>query len=639
MFGARAGGVATDSRAGSHFPRGHRARAILLALLFLLARQPASETGLVLSGYLTPGELVVPGEVTLSLTLQNTSDEAIFNVRIFMQTASGADEISRYDAIAAGEIVEATQVVRVTQAQLDAGEVVVFINSGLETETIAGSGNIGIPIEKVRANVRLEFTRQLSSQYVEEGETITIAYMVRNLGNVDLRQISVHDALGNFEERIASLSPGESKTFLNHAMVGADAQSEAYVTYTPQTETAQRRQDLANVEIYLARESLEVELESNMQDVYYGGQVELTARVTNTGSVTLTAISLTDPALGIFTDKPFSLDPGESQEFTRLATLFARRQFQLTARASSPTGNPVSATSNPIDVAVESESGAVFLSVSAQPEMERIRRAGTVNFTVEIINSGFGSVSNVEIGERALGALHTFAVVPAGEPTSRTVALNVTETGEFQFYCAVRDESGRQSMIYAEPVTVTIASDGEEPSAALQPTESPILAGESTRPDSFNVYPYMIAGALILLAALTTLLAVTSFQSGARGACAKSSARRQKEIACSLDSPKKRFRISRPSAFATTGSSSRPTTIGTCARCASPCSIWRRRWAIPCAPRPGTGNPPWPRALPAQPRYSLFAGQIRLPRLYVPQIPPPRRGARQHAGPVFRYQR
>ena len=306
--GRAADSAATDFRAGSHFPARLIARALfwLLPLLFLLgAPCLASETGLVLSGYLTPGELVVPGEVTLSLTLQNTSDEAIFNVRIFMQTASGADEISRYDAIAAGEIVEATQVVRVTQAQLDAGEVVVFINSGLETETIAGSGNIGIPIEKARANVQLEFTRQLSSQYVEEGETITIAYMVRNLGNVDLRQISVHDALGNFEERIASLSPGESKTFLNHAMVGADAQSEAYVTYTPQTETAQRRQDLANVEIYLARESLEVELESNMQDVYYGGQVELTARVTNTGSVTLTAISLTDPAPGIFTDKPF----------------------------------------------------------------------------------------------------------------------------------------------------------------------------------------------------------------------------------------------------------------------------------------------------------------------------------------------
>src|SRR5699024_11324922 len=66
---------------------------------------------------------------------------------------------------------------RVTQAQLDAGEVVVFINSGLDSESVIGSGNIGIPIEKVRANVRLEFTRQLSSQYVEEGESITIAYM------------------------------------------------------------------------------------------------------------------------------------------------------------------------------------------------------------------------------------------------------------------------------------------------------------------------------------------------------------------------------------------------------------------------------------------------------------------------------
>ena len=94
----------------------------------------------------------------------------------------------------------------------------------------------------------------------------------------------------------------------------------------------------------------------------------------------------------------------------------------------------------------------------------------------------------------------------------RTFSLNVEETGDFQFYCAVRDENGRQSTVYAEPVTVTIASDGEEPLAAIQATEAPILAGESTRPDSFNVYPYMIAGALILLAALTTLLAVTSFQ-------------------------------------------------------------------------------------------------------------------------------
>ena len=399
-----------------------------------------------------------------------------------------------------------------TQAQLDAGEVVVFINSGLDSESVIGSGNIGIPIEKVRANVRLEFTRQLSSQYVEEGESITIAYMVRNLGNVDLRQVTVYDALGNFEERVASLAPGETKTFLNQAIVASDAQSEAYVTYTPQTESAQRRQDLENVEIYLAREALEVELESSVQDVYYGGQVELTARVANAGTVPLSAISLTDPALGMFTDKPFSLDPGETVEFTRLATLFARRQFQLTAHASSPTGNPVSATSNPIDVAVEGESSAVFLSIAAQPEMERIRRAGTVNFTVELTNSGFGSVSNVEIGERELGALHTFAVVPAGEPTTRTVSIPVEETGTYQFYCAVRDESGRQSTIYAEPVTVTIASDGEEPSAPLRPTESPILAGESTRPDSFNVYPYMIAGALILLAALTTLLAVTSFQ-------------------------------------------------------------------------------------------------------------------------------
>ena len=514
-LGRFSGRVAAAFRAGNRLPARWIARVpVLLALLLLSMAAPAfaSETALVLSGFITPGELVVPGDATLSLTLQNTSDETIFNVRIFMQTTSGADEISRYDAIAAGEIVEIAQVIRVTQSQLDNGEVVVFINSGLDPANVGGSGNIGIPIEKAQANVRLEFTRQLSSEYVVEGGNVTIAYMVRNLGNVDLRQLTVYDALGDFEERVASLAPGETKTFLNHAVIRSDAQSQAYVTYTPQTESAQRRQDLANVDIFLAREGLEVELESSAQDVYYGGQVELTARVTNTGSVALTAISLTDPALGVFTDKPFSLNPGESAEFTRLATLFTRRQFQLTANASSPTGNPVTVTSNPVGVAVESESDAVFLSVSARPEMERIRRAGYVNFEIELINSGFGSVSNVEIGERTQGALHTFAVVPAGEPTVRTFSLNVEETGDFQFYCAVRDENGRQSTVYAEPVTVTIASDGEEPLAAIQATEAPILAGESTRPDSFNVYPYMIAGALILLAALTTLLAVTSFQ-------------------------------------------------------------------------------------------------------------------------------
>ncbi len=578
--GRAADSAATDFRAGSHFPARLMARALfwLLPLLFLLgAPCLASETGLVLSGYLTPGELVVPGEVTLSLTLQNTSDEAIFNVRIFMQTASGADEISRYDAIAAGEIVEATQVVRVTQAQLDAGEVVVFINSGLETETIAGSGNIGIPIEKARANVQLEFTRQLSSQYVEEGETITIAYMVRNLGNVDLRQISVHDALGNFEERIASLSPGESKTFLNHAMVGADAQSEAYVTYTPQTETAQRRQDLANVEIYLARESLEVELESNMQDVYYGGQVELTARVTNTGSVTLTAISLTDPALGIFTDKPFSLDPGESQEFTRLATLFARRQFQLTARASSPTGNPVSATSNPIDVAVESESGAVFLSVSAQPEMERIRRAGTVNFTVEVINSGFGSVSNVEIGERAGHAAHV-----RGGARGRTHIAHGGPQRDGNRRVPVLLRRARRKRPPEHDLRRTRNRDHRQRrrGALRRPTADgiPHPGGRIHAPGFLQRLSLYDRGRADPVGRAHDAARRHFFPGAARAALAQKAARGgEKEIACSLDSPKKRFRISRPSAFATTGSSSSPTTIGTCARCASPCSIWRRR--------------------------------------------------------------
>lgn len=53
------------SARGSHFPARLIARALfwLLPLLFLLgAPCLASETGLVLSGYLTPGELVVPGK-------------------------------------------------------------------------------------------------------------------------------------------------------------------------------------------------------------------------------------------------------------------------------------------------------------------------------------------------------------------------------------------------------------------------------------------------------------------------------------------------------------------------------------------------------------------------------------------------
>ena len=57
--GRAADSAATDFRAGSHFPARLMARALfwLLPLLFLLgAPCLASETGLVLSGYLTPGE-------------------------------------------------------------------------------------------------------------------------------------------------------------------------------------------------------------------------------------------------------------------------------------------------------------------------------------------------------------------------------------------------------------------------------------------------------------------------------------------------------------------------------------------------------------------------------------------------------
>ncbi|MBE5767287.1 MAG: hypothetical protein E7335_09025 [Clostridiales bacterium] len=487
---------------------------IMATLFFLFIMTPAlgeEEGRLIMSGMMSPGEMVVPGSATLTVFLQNTSDKAIDNVRIFVQPLSGEpEEIGRVESIPAGETIELVLSVQISQAQLNRGEYTIFSNSGGEEGVVNGSGNIGIPITKAEATVEMEFTRQLSGQYAARGDKVTVAYQVRNQGNVELRQIIVRDTLGDYESRISVLAPGETKTILNTVRITANTQSNASVEYVPQTERIAHSQILEPVDIYLSQERLSVQLISAASSVYYGGQTELTVRVKNTGNVRLNGISLTDGNIGMFTEKPFSLEMGETVEFTRMVTLFSDRQFQVTAYAYSPSGNEVIAKSNEVDVKVEGDEAAVFLSIRTQPQMQRINRAGRVTFEIQLINSGFGSVADVQIYERELGKIRSFTVIPAGETTVYYASLPVTETRDFQFRYAVKDGEGREYTGYSDSTTITIASDGETPAPLEDRSSGNMLVGNSTRPDTLDVYPYMIAGALALLAILTTLLAVST---------------------------------------------------------------------------------------------------------------------------------
>ena len=281
------------------------------------------------------------------------------------------------EVLAPGAVETATGTYAITQADIDAGEV-------LNEATVKGTAPNGeMPMdmdphtEPIPQNPELTlakdgFYTDEDGNGLDPGDTLNYTFKVTNIGNVNVNDVSITEISFDLASLPAftivsptdtDLSPGEMQTWtgtytLDQADINAifvdpvvDNVAQANGT-TPNEVPVLSNEDPADIPFppTLLKAEIDIEKSTNGEDadiptgpsIFVGDPVTWEYVVTNTGNVSLTDIDVNDSELGLI-GTIASLDPGESQSLTATGTAELGQYMNLgTATGLSPASEPVS---------------------------------------------------------------------------------------------------------------------------------------------------------------------------------------------------------------------------------------------------------------------------------------------------------
>ena len=459
-----------------------------------------------------PSELVMPGDVTLTFTIVNTSEE-YDATNVYLSSSDGL-RTEPIGQINAGESQVFNRTHTVTQEELDAGQISYIISHDglLQSEEKVNYSPTHCLIEKAIAQPGVEFTRQFSSDCARVGDVVTVTYRVRNTGNVQITSLRVRDSLGDFTSgRVDVLDVGESKLFTSKVTVSQEAVSSPTLTYNvPYIGQEDCTQELEDRRIRIAQENLTATLSIDRSEAAYGESAQLQLTLMNLGNVDMYDIRVTDARDGgLIADSLQMIHGCQPLTITRTVAVREDATYQWRVVATSQSGRQVEILTDPVGLALTpSPEEPPLIDVSAETEYSVIDRSGEIEVDVYLTNPGTASVENVVLREDSQGELHTFAVLAPGI-TCRRVRLSVDEDTELVFTASYANASGEMRLSYAEPLSIRIGRDGVSPIRS-QDEESP-FGGESVKMGEHSgMFLIMIIVASVVLVALTVALLLSS---------------------------------------------------------------------------------------------------------------------------------
>jgi uncharacterized repeat protein (TIGR01451 family) len=233
------------------------------------------------------------------------------------------------------------------------------------------------------------------TQTVVSGATVTFTIQVTNTGDVTLTGVTVGDVLvPNCATTIGVLTPTMSTSYeCTRTNVTADFTNVAVVTGTPPVGPVVTDTDIADVTVITP--SITLEKLPDSQTVGSGDTVTFTVIVTNTGSVTLTNVTVGDVLVPNCTATIGVLTPtvGTSYECTR--TNVTADFTNVAVVTGTPPVGPVVTDTDTADVTVVTPS----ITLVKLPDSQTIESGSTVTFTIVVTNTGSVTLTNVTVGD------------------------------------------------------------------------------------------------------------------------------------------------------------------------------------------------------------------------------------------------
>ena len=342
--------------------------------------------------------------------------------------------------------------------------------------------------------------------YSQVGNVITYAFTITNTGNVTLTNVSLSDPDASVTGGpIVSLAPGEidNSTFTaTYIITQSDIDAGSFtntatVTGTPPFGDNVTDQDTESVDgpqtgaaISLTKDVAAVNGEAGV-DVYsqLGDTITYRFTVTNTGTFTLTNITLTDPDATVSGGPIASLAPGasDSTTFTAAHTI---TQADLDAGAftntavvtgRAPNGSTVS-DDDDANVEGPKTGGSISLIKTANPTAYT-QVGDQITYTFTATNDGLFTLTSVEI-EDLLPNLSALVCSP-NQPTTLSPGETITCTATYQVTLSDIDAgeientafaTGRdpQDALVQDQDDATVQGPAQDPEISLLKTANPI---------------------------------------------------------------------------------------------------------------------------------------------------------------------
>ncbi len=438
------------------------------------------------SGYSAAGQTL-----SYDYVVKNNGTTTINAITVSDNKVAPANLTCPGSSLAAGASETCTGTYVTTQTNVDAGSVT-------NTATAGGTDQYGLPITSNPSSVTVPTAGTTSSLsltktatvggYSAAGQTLSYDYLVKNTGTTTISDITISDnlvAAANLTCPQPSLAPGASETCTGTYVTiqaNVDAGSVTNVATAggtnPSDTPVTSNQSTATVTANGAASSLSLVKSSTTSGYSAAGQtLSYDYLVKNTGTTTISDITISDNLIATVSCPPGPLAPGDSETCTGSYSVTQADvdagfvTNNATAIGTDPSNEPV--TSNKSTVTVTAHGTTSSLSLTKSTTTPSYSAAGqTLSYDYLVKNTGTTTISTIGVSDNRIATVSCpdSSLAPGASETctgSYTTTQVDVDTGSVTNAATASGTNPASSPITSNPSTVTVPASGATSSLSL----------------------------------------------------------------------------------------------------------------------------------------------------------------------------
>ncbi|MCR8842103.1 GEVED domain-containing protein [Paenibacillus sp. SC116] len=362
-------------------------------------------------------QIAAPGDtVNYTITASNAGNETLTNLRIVDPTL-GIDQT--FDTVEPGDSIVLTIPfdIPITAVQGDT-----IVNVATVTTNQTGPSQADAVVA-VLGQPGIVLIKTVSPAEASIGSTVTYTFEVTNTGNTALSNVLLTDPLLGLSQTIGTIAVGDSQTITFPFVVPSGATSPfnniATVTGSFDSQTVQDSDDASLV---VLQPDFLVSKAVDQTQANPGDTVNFTLTITNTGTLTLTNVVVSDPLLSI-NNTIASLAPGVSVTKTIpfvIPSTAAGGSVITNVVTVTPTETPPKDATTTVTV-----NNAAAIAITKTPDRDNALPGELITYTITVTNTGNVDLTNVNIRDPLLSLNTVIPTLAVGQSTSLTPTFTV----------------------------------------------------------------------------------------------------------------------------------------------------------------------------------------------------------------------